>query len=108
MNFLQVVTMFLLSMTLLANHTVAFTMNTDQQPLSHHQNSTDPECPSVWYEYNEIAHDCQCIGLIFLKCEGENTYADTRNIFTYDSTRRIISSVKMRQCGHSLEISDPY
>ena len=89
--------MFLLSMILLANHAVVFSMNTDQpciQPLSYHENST--ECLSVWYEYNEVTHDCQCVWWLFLKCEGENTYADTRHIFTYDSTNKIISAVKMR------------
>ena len=88
-----------LSMIFLAHHSVALSVHTqfsqaDSQALPHHENNT--ECPSVWYEYNEVTHDCQCIGLLFLKCEGENTYADTRHIFTYNSTRRIISAVKMR------------
>jgi hypothetical protein len=47
---------------------------------------------SVWFEYNQATHDCQCIEQIFLNCEGEN--ADTRHILTYDSTRGIISALK--------------
>ena len=87
-----------LSMVFLAHHTVVLSVLTqfnqvDSQALPHHENST--KCLSIWYEYNEVTHDCQCIGLLFLKCEGENTYADTRHIFTYNSTRRIISAVKM-------------
>ena len=78
-----------LSMIFLAHHSVALSVHTefsqaDSQILPHYENST--ECRSVWYEYNKVTHDCQCIGLQFLKHEEENTYADTRHIFTYDST----------------------
>ena len=67
----------------------------DTHALSN-QNSSDHKCPSVWFEYNQVTHDCQCIGYLFLTCEGESVYADTRHILTYDSTREIISAVKMR------------
>ena len=93
--------MLLLFMILLANHAVALSMHTqfsqadiDSQALLHHQNST--VCPSLWLEYNPVTHDCQCIGQLNLKCEDEQVYADTRHVLTYDSTRRIISAVKMR------------
>ena len=65
----------------------------DSRALSN-QNST--ECPSVWYEYNQVTHDCQCIDHLFLRCEGESVYADTHHILTYDSTREIISAVNIR------------
>ena len=67
----------------------------DTHALSN-QNSSDHKCPSVWFEYNQVTHDCQCIGYLFVNCEGESVYADTHHILTYDSTREIISAVKMR------------
>ena len=60
------------------------------------QNSTVTECPSVWFEYNQATHNCQCIGALHLNCEGEIAYADTRHIWTYDSNKGVISAVKMR------------
>ena len=36
------------------------------------------------------------LSIKFLNCEGENVYSDTRHILTYDSTRKIISAVKMK------------
>ena len=61
------------------------------------QNSSDHECPSVWSEYNQVTHDCQCIQHIgLLDCKGENVYASTRHILTYDSTKGIISAVRVR------------
>ena len=97
MKFLQVVIIIILLQSV-AHHAVALSMNTqfsqrDSRALSN-QNST--ECPSVWFEYNQVTHDCQCIHNLFLNCEGENVYADTSRILTYDSTRGIISAVKIR------------
>ena len=92
--------LLLQSVTFLAHYAVATSMQAqcsqnliDSQALSH-QNTT--ECPSVWFEYNQATHDCQCIGHLFLNCEDEYMYADTRHILTYDSTKEKISAVKMR------------
>ena len=81
----------------LAAHHVVLSMLTqfsDSQNLSHRQNST--ECPSVWFDYSWVTHNCQCIGALFLKCEEETAYADIRHILTYDSNKGVISAVKMR------------
>ena len=81
----------------LAAHHVVLSMLTqfsDSQNLLHRQNST--ECPSVWFDYSWVTHNCQCIGALFLKCEEEIAYADTRHTLTYDSNKGIISAVKMR------------
>ena len=98
MIFLQVVRIILLLQSVQAHHTIALSIYAkfslrDSRALLN-QNST--ECPSVWYEYNQVTHDCQCIAYPFLDCEGESVYADTRHILTYDSTREIISAVKIR------------
>ena len=53
-------------------------------------------CPSVWYKYNPTTHDCQCIALSSLFCDGEHAYADVRHIFTYDSDKGMISKFRMR------------
>ena len=50
----------------------------------------------MWFDYSWVTHDCQCIGALFLKCEEETAYADTRHILTYDSNKGVISAVKMR------------
>ena len=97
MKFLQVVRIVLLLQSV-SHHTVAVSTHTqfsqrDSRPLS---NRSSSECPSVWFEYNQVTHDCQCIDHLFLKCEGESVYADTRHILTYDSTREIISAIKIR------------
>ena len=81
-----------------SHHAVALSMHAqfsqrDSHALSN-QNST--ECPSVWYEYNQATHDCQCVPYLFLNCEGESVYTDTRHILTYDSTKGIISTVRIR------------
>ena len=86
------------SMIFLAHYVVASSMQaqfsqTDSRALSHQNRN---ECQSVWFEYNQATHDCQCIGPWFLHCEDDNVYADTRHILTYDSTREVISAVKMR------------
>ena len=88
MIFLQVVRIILLLQSVQAHHTVALSMYAqfslrDRRALSN-QNSS--ECPSVWFEYNQVTHDCKCIDHLFLKCEGERVYADTRHILTYDYT----------------------
>ena len=89
MIFLQVVRIILLLQSVQAHHTIAlaiyakFSLRNSRALLN--QNST--ECPSVWYEYNQVTHDCQCIAYPFLDCKGESVYADTRHILTYDSTR---------------------
>ena len=93
MKFLQVVIIILLQSV--AHHGVALSMYTqfsqrDSRALSN-QNST--ECPSVWFK---VTHDCKCIDHLFLNCEGESVYADTNHILTYDSTREIISAVRIR------------
>ena len=84
----------------MSHHAVALSMHAqfsqrDSRALSN-QNSSDHECPSVWFEYNQATHDCQCIAYLFVNCEGESVYADTRHILTYDSTREIISAIKIR------------
>ena len=99
MKFLKVV-IILLQFQSVTHHTVALSTHSqfsqrDSHALSN-QNSSDHECPSVWFEYNQVTHDCQCIAYLFLNCKGESVYADTRQILTYDSTRGIISAVKMR------------
>ena len=97
LKFLKVMRIILLLLSV-AHHTVALSMYTrffqrDSHALSN-QNSN--ECPSVWFEYNQVTHDCQCIDHLFLRCEGESVYADTHHILTYDSTTEIISAVKIR------------
>ena len=97
MKLLQLV--LLRSIIVLATyHAVVMSMNTRFSQLdnqtSPHQNNT--ECPSVWFEYNQPIHDCQCIGSLFLNCEGEVAYSDTRHILTYDSNVGVISAIKMR------------
>ena len=49
-----------------------------------------------WFDYSWVTHNCQCIGALFLKCEEETAFADTRHILTYDSNKGVISAVKMR------------
>ena len=98
MIFLQVVRIILLLQSVQAHHTVALSMYAqfslrDSRAL---WNQNCSECPSVWFEYNQVTHDCKCIDHLFLKCEGERVYADTRHILTYDSTREIISAIKIR------------
>ena len=96
MKFLQIVIIIILS-----HHAVAFATHVqfsqrDSRALSN-QNSSDHECPSVWSEYNQVTHDCQCIQHIsLLDCKGENVYANTRHILTFDSTKGIISAVRVR------------
>ena len=101
MKFLKVVIIILLlQFQSVSHHAIALSMYAQFSPRDSHvllnQNSSDHECPSVWFEYNQVTHDCQCIGYLFVNCEGENVYADIRHILTYDSTRGIISAVKMR------------
>ena len=100
MKFLKVVIILLLQFQSAAHHAVALSTHAQFSQRDSHallnQNSSDHECPSIWFEYNQITHDCQCIDHLFLNCEGESMYADTRHILTYDSTRGIISAVKMR------------
>ena len=83
---------------LLSLHAVVLSMPTQFSQLHCQilscQNST--ECPSVWFEYNQATQDCQCIGPLFLNCQGEIVYADTRHILTYDSNKEVISAIKMR------------
>ena len=67
MKFLQVVRIILLLQSVQPHHAVALSMYTqfslrDSHALSN-QNST--ECPSVWFEYNQVTHDCQCIDHLF-------------------------------------------
>jgi hypothetical protein len=100
MKLLQVVTIIILILSSTAHddHTVTLSMDTqfsqiDSYALSN-QNST--ECPSVWFEYNQATHDCQCRAPTFWNCEGDNVYTDTHSILTYDSTRGVISAVKIR------------
>ena len=100
MKLLKVVIIILLQFQSVAYHAVALSTYTqfslrDSHVLSN-QNSSGHKCPSVWFEYNQVTNDCQCIAYLFLNCEGESVYADTRHIMTYDSTKRIISAVKMR------------
>ena len=83
MKFLQIVIILLLQSV--AHQAVALSMHVhfsqrDSRALLN-QNST--ECPSVWFEYNQATHNCQCLAYLFLNCEGENVYADTRHILTY-------------------------
>ena len=97
MKFLKVV-IILLQFQSVSHHAVALSTyaqfsQRDSRALS---NQNSHECPSVWFEYNQVTHDCECITYLFLNCEGENVYADTRQILTFDSTRGIISAVKMR------------
>ena len=47
----------------------------------------------MWFA---ATHNCQCIGALFLNCEGEIAYADTPHILAYDSNKKVISAVKMR------------
>ena len=46
------------------------------------------ECPSVWYEYNLTAQDCQCIPLKSLTCDGEYAYSDIHHILTYNEIKK--------------------
>ena len=57
-----------------------------------HENSM--ECSSMWFEYNQTTHNCQCIP-VFVACEGEIAYANTHLKLTYDSNKEVISAVKM-------------
>ena len=99
MKFLKVV-IILLQFQSVSHHAVALSMYAQFSPIDSHvllnQNSSDHECPSVWFEYNQVTHDCQCIAYLFLNCEGEIVYADTHQILTFDSTGGIISAFKMR------------
>ena len=52
------------------------------------------ECSSMWFEYNQTTHNCQCIP-VFVACEGEIAYANTHLKLTYDSNKEVISAVKM-------------
>ena len=52
------------------------------------------ECSSMWFEYNQTTHNCQCIP-VFVACEGEIAYANTHLKVTYDSNKEVISAVKM-------------
>ena len=81
-----------------AHHAIALSTHAQFSQRDSHalSNKNSTECPSVWFEYNQITHDCICIDHLFLKCEGESVYADTRHILTYDSTREIISAIKIR------------
>ena len=98
MEFLTTVVRIILLLQSVTHHAVALSTHAqfsqrDSQALSN-KNST--ECPSVWFEYNQVVHNCKCIDHLFLKCEGESVYADTHHILTYDSTREIISAVNIR------------
>ena len=95
MKFLKVV-IILLQFQSVTHHTVALSTHSQFSHALSNQNSSGHECPSVWFEYNQVTHDCQCIAYLFVNCEGESVYADTRHILTYDSTRGIISAFKMR------------
>ena len=88
--------MLFLSMILLANYAVVLAMHTDQHSQTDSRGLLHHQCPSIWFEYNPETQDCQCIGYLDLKCEGEHVYVDTRHILTYDSEERTISAVKMR------------
>ena len=96
MNRLQLV--LLLSMiTLVSLYDVVLSVYTqfswlDSQTFNL-SNYNSIECPSVWFA---ATHNCQCIEALYLNCEGEIAYADTHHILTYDSSRGIISAVKMR------------
>ena len=98
MKFLQVVRIILLLLSVQPHHAVALSMYTQFSLRDSHalSNQNSIECPSVWFEYNQVTHNCKCIDHLFLNCEGESVYADTNHILTYDSTREIISAVKMR------------
>ena len=50
----------------------------------------------MWFEYDQVTQDCQCIGQLFFNCEGDIAYTDTHHIFTYNSNKEVISAVKMR------------
>ena len=50
----------------------------------------------MWFEYDQVTQDCQCIGQLFLNCEGEIAHTNTHHIFTYNSNKEVISTVKMR------------
>ena len=55
------------------------------------------ECPSVWYKYNPITQDCQCIPLESLTCDGEYAYyADISHILTYNANKRVVTEMKMK------------
>ena len=86
MKFLKVVIIILLQFQSVAYHAVALSTYTqfslrDSHALSN-RNSSGHKCPSVWFEYNQVTNDCQCIAYLFLNCEGESVYADTRHIMT--------------------------
>ena len=98
MKFLQIVVIIILS-----HHAVVLSTHAQFSQRHGHallnQNRSDHECPSVWSEYNQVTHDCQCIQHIgLLDCKEENVYASTRHILTYDSiyTEGIISAVRVR------------
>ncbi len=54
----------------LSVHSQLSQLNSQTFNLSNH-NST--ECLSMWFA---ATHNCQCIGALFLNCEGEIAYAD--------------------------------
>ena len=98
MKFLQIVVIIILSHHAVALSTHAqFSQRDSQALLNQNSSRSDHECPSVWSEYNQVTHDCQCIQHIgLLDCKGESVYADTRHILTYDPTKGIISAVRVR------------
>ena len=75
-------------------HAVALSMYAQFSQLDSrillHRDST--ECPSMWYKFNWTAHNCQCIPLPGLTCDGTHAYADTHYILTYDNTKQQIIS----------------
>ena len=54
------------------------------------------ECPSVWYEYNLTAQDCQCIPLKSLTCDGEYAYGDIHHILTYNENKEVVTEIEMK------------
>ena len=104
MKFLQIVIIIILLRSV-AHHAVALSTHAQFSQRDSHallnQNGSDHECPSVWSEYNQVTHDCQCIQHIsLLDCKGENVYASTRHILTYNSNKEIISAVRIRYIKH--------
>ena len=78
MKFLKVVIIILSQFQSVANHAVALSTHAqfsqrDSHALSN-QNSSGHECPSVWFEYNQVTHDYQCIAYLFLNCKGESVH----------------------------------
>ena len=97
MKFLKVV-IILLQFQSVAYHAVALSTHAQYSQRDSHAllNQNSNECPSVWFQYNQVTQDCECIAYLFLNCEGEIVYADTHQILTFDSTGGIISAFKMR------------